>query len=73
MAGADALAEVRPGGMARAGVMLADLAGAYPVDLFDPVDLADPRPVPLLLFFLACGIIVLPGWSYHRRRDRLHA
>ncbi len=73
MAWADALAEVRPGGMAWAGVVLADLAGADPVDLFDPVDLADPRPVPLLLFFLACGIIVLPGWSHHCRRDRLHA
>jgi hypothetical protein len=59
--------------MVWAEVVLADLARAGPVDLVDPVDLADPRPVPLLLFFLACGIIVLPGWSHHRRRDRLHA
>jgi hypothetical protein len=73
MAWADALAEVRPGGMAWAEVVLADLAGADPVDLVDPADLVGPGRRPLLLFFLACGIIVLPGWSHHCRRDRLHA
>ena len=27
-----------------------------------PVDRVDPRRLFLFLFFLACGIIVLPGW-----------